>query len=118
MCNPWCLEFASLVPPFFQNPARILEVGSCNVNGSMRDVLSECADEYIGVDLFEQLFIQLQRSFFEMRNFVQVLKILPVQSTPSDNIVRVFNRDVCHVVGNFIRFPSGFKIARTCFFFD
>jgi len=53
MCNHWCLEFASLAPSFFQNPARILEVGSCNVNGSMRDVLSECADEYIGVDLFD-----------------------------------------------------------------
>lgn len=53
MCNQWCLEFASLVPPFFQNPGRILEVGSCNVNGSIREVLSEYADEYIGVDLFD-----------------------------------------------------------------
>nr|NJM00998.1 glycosyltransferase [Desulfobacula sp.] len=53
MCNQWCLEFASFTLPFFQHPARILEVGSCNINGSIRDVLSEYADEYIGVDLFD-----------------------------------------------------------------
>ena len=53
MCNQWCLEFGSNALSFFQKPVRILEVGSRNVNGSIRDVLSECANEYIGVDLFD-----------------------------------------------------------------
>lgn len=53
MCNHWCLEFASNSLLSVRKPARILEVGSRNVNGSIRDVLSECASEYIGVDLFD-----------------------------------------------------------------
>src|SRR3989338_7333868 len=53
MCNQWCLDFGSNALPLLQNPARILEVGSRNVNGSIREVLSECAGEYIGVDLFD-----------------------------------------------------------------
>lgn len=52
MCNQWCLEFGSKPISFLQKPARILEVGSRNVNGTVRDVLSHCASEYIGVDLF------------------------------------------------------------------
>lgn len=53
MCNQWCFEFASNSISLLQKPTRILEVGSRNVNGTIRDVLSECASEYIGVDLFD-----------------------------------------------------------------
>jgi SAM-dependent methyltransferase len=53
MCNQWCLEFGSKPISFLQKPARILEVGSRNVNGTVRDVLSKYASEYIGVDLFD-----------------------------------------------------------------
>jgi GT2 family glycosyltransferase len=53
MCNQWCLEFASDSLPLLQKSARVLEVGSRNVNGSVREVLSGLAGEYIGVDLFD-----------------------------------------------------------------
>ena len=54
MCNAWCLEFAEIVPPILGNEfPSILEVGSRDINGSVREVLSECAGEYIGVDMCE-----------------------------------------------------------------
>jgi len=53
MCNQWCLEFGRLSFSSLQKPSRILEVGSRNVNGSMRDILTEYASDYIGVDLFD-----------------------------------------------------------------
>lgn len=52
MCNQWCMEFARFVYPFLQKSARVLEVGSRNVNGSIRDMFSVYVSEYIGVDLF------------------------------------------------------------------
>jgi len=53
MCNQWCFEFGIDSLPYIQKSAKILEVGSRNVNGSMRDVLSERASEYVGIDLFD-----------------------------------------------------------------
>lgn len=53
MCNQWCLEFGKNAITFLPKPGRILEVGSRNVNGSIRDVLSKCTGEYVGVDLFD-----------------------------------------------------------------
>lgn len=52
MCNEWCLEFASNAASFIRKSKKTLEVGSRNVNGSIRDVLSESTNEYVGVDLF------------------------------------------------------------------
>lgn len=53
MCNHWCIEVANSLLDKIPVGARILEVGSRNVNGSVRAVLESRAAEYLGVDLFE-----------------------------------------------------------------
>ncbi|MBN9127676.1 MAG: hypothetical protein J0I90_08870, partial [Nitrosospira sp.] len=53
MCNAWCLEFAQLALSHIGENAKILEVGSRNVNGTTREVLSGHAREYIGIDISE-----------------------------------------------------------------
>lgn len=53
MCNSWCLEFAKLTLPYIDSKVDILEVGSRNVNGTIRDVLSIHAKRYIGIDICE-----------------------------------------------------------------
>lgn len=55
MCNTWCHKFVSDSLPHWPRYAEILEVGSRNVNGSPRDVLSSkgyVPSLYIGVDLY------------------------------------------------------------------
>lgn len=47
MCNSWCLEFAKLTLPYIDSKVDILEVGSRNVNGTIRDVLSIHAKRYM-----------------------------------------------------------------------
>jgi SAM-dependent methyltransferase len=53
MCNAWCLEFARLALSHIGENAKILEVGSRDVNGTTKEVLSRRAREYIGIDIFE-----------------------------------------------------------------
>ena len=53
MCNHWCLELTNYVLDKIAVDARILEVGSRNVNGSVRGILEPKAMQYIGVDLCE-----------------------------------------------------------------
>jgi SAM-dependent methyltransferase len=55
VCNPQCIEFVRTSFLNEQlNGARILEVGSLNVNGSPRQVVTELGPaEYIGVDIVE-----------------------------------------------------------------
>lgn len=38
---------------FVKEPGRVLEVGSLNVNGTVRDVFQPMASEYIGIDMTE-----------------------------------------------------------------
>ena len=51
MCNRWCLDFAARALPHLQGRPRTLEVGSLDVNGSVRDVLAGAAGAYHGVDI-------------------------------------------------------------------
>jgi O-antigen biosynthesis protein len=49
MCNAWCLEFAKQQLPFVSAGGSVLEVGSKNVNGTVRQFFAP--RPYIGVDL-------------------------------------------------------------------
>ena len=51
MCNAWCLEFAQLVFPHILNKGKVLEVGSFDINGTTRELLSAIASKYVGVDI-------------------------------------------------------------------
>lgn len=51
MCNRWCLEFGEQLVPLMSPGVRVLEVGSRDVNGTLRSVLGELVDEYVGVDI-------------------------------------------------------------------
>ncbi len=51
MCNRWCLDFARRLPPLLAKGTRMLEVGSRNVNGSVRDILEPHGASYCGVDI-------------------------------------------------------------------
>jgi len=51
MCNNWCYKFGELLDKHASNGIAVLEVGSRNVNGSLRDVLETKVMEYIGVDI-------------------------------------------------------------------
>lgn len=53
MCNAWCFDFAELVRPHLRGETSILEVGSRDVNGTLRSTFSDAAKEYVGVDLFD-----------------------------------------------------------------
>ena len=53
MCNHWCIEVANSLLDNIPVGVRILEVGSRNVNGSVRKVLEPKSINYVGVDLFE-----------------------------------------------------------------
>lgn len=68
MCNKWCFEFASNNLPLMEKSERLLEVGSRNINGSIRDVLSECTNEYIGVDLFAGPGVDVVCDVLELTN--------------------------------------------------
>lgn len=51
MCNTWCLEFTKKILPHFKGMS-ILEVGSRDVNGSVKPLFDEVPNlEYLGVDL-------------------------------------------------------------------
>lgn len=51
MCNRWCLDFAARALPYLRPGAAMLEVGSLDVNGTVRDVLAGAATSYYGVDI-------------------------------------------------------------------
>jgi SAM-dependent methyltransferase len=51
MCNRWCLDFAARALPHLAGRPRTLEVGSLDVNGTVRDVLAAAAGAYHGVDI-------------------------------------------------------------------
>jgi hypothetical protein len=51
MCNRWCLDFASRALPHLGRGPRTLEVGSLDVNGTVRDVFAGVAGAYHGVDI-------------------------------------------------------------------
>jgi hypothetical protein len=51
MCNQWCLDFASRALPHCGPRVRVLEVGSLDVNGTVRSVLEKAAASYHGVDI-------------------------------------------------------------------
>ena len=53
MCNPACIDFAaSVLRPLDVRGKRVIEVGSMNVNGSLRDTIEAMSPaSYVGVDL-------------------------------------------------------------------
>jgi len=51
MCNQWCLEFSKRALGHLGSPSRMLEVGSLDVNGSVRSVLGDAVSSYFGVDI-------------------------------------------------------------------
>mgnify|MGYP002401000057 CR=1 FL=1 len=53
MCNHWCFEVVDGLLAQMPLNAQVLEVGSRDVNGSVRKILEPKSAEYIGVDLFE-----------------------------------------------------------------
>jgi O-antigen biosynthesis protein len=53
MCNLWCFEMVDGLLAQMPSNAQVLEVGSRNVNGSVRKILEPKSLNYVGVDLFE-----------------------------------------------------------------
>lgn len=53
MCNRWCIDVVNGLLDKIAVGAQMLEVGSRNVNGSVRRVLEVRAGEYIGIDLLD-----------------------------------------------------------------
>ena len=53
MCNAWCFDFAELMIPHLDDASRFLEVGSRDVNGTLRTTFSGISKEYVGIDLFD-----------------------------------------------------------------
>jgi len=51
MCNRWCLDFAARALPHVPAGSRTLEIGSLDVNGTVRDVLAGPSAAYHGVDI-------------------------------------------------------------------
>jgi len=53
MCNHWCIDVVNGLLDKIPVGAQMLEVGSRNVNGSVRRVLEARAGEYVGIDLLD-----------------------------------------------------------------
>lgn len=51
MCNQWCLQFSTRALGHLGASARMLEVGSLDVNGTVRSVLGQAVSSYYGVDI-------------------------------------------------------------------
>jgi hypothetical protein len=51
MCNLWCLEFVQDTLKFWKDSPIVLEVGSKNVNGTVRSICEPGSLKYIGVDI-------------------------------------------------------------------
>lgn len=51
MCNAWCRGFVEKTVPQWPATPAVLEVGSRNVNGSVRDILAPLVSRYVGCDL-------------------------------------------------------------------
>lgn len=49
------MSFVAGLPKELWTGKRVLEVGSCNVNGSVRSIIQSSAKEYVGVDIDEGL---------------------------------------------------------------
>lgn len=53
MCNAWCMAWGKQAQPHVKKGARILEVGSRDVGGSLRAIFSDPESEYVSVDVLE-----------------------------------------------------------------
>ncbi|MBT9161783.1 MAG: putative teichuronic acid biosynthesis glycosyltransferase TuaH [Dehalococcoidia bacterium] len=53
MCNAWCYDFGKKAKKYIIPSYTLLEVGSRDVNGTLRDLLMDSVREYVGVDLFD-----------------------------------------------------------------
>jgi SAM-dependent methyltransferase len=51
VCNQWCLDFTRRALPHVSGRPRVLEVGSLDVNGSVRTDLGPLAASYVGIDI-------------------------------------------------------------------
>ena len=53
MCNQWCIDFTQKAKTFINHGINILEVGSLDVNGSVRFVFSDISSSYLGIDIVD-----------------------------------------------------------------
>ncbi|MDR7946051.1 methyltransferase domain-containing protein [Achromobacter aegrifaciens] len=53
MCNAWCMDWGKEALPHVKKGARVLEVGSRDVNGTLRTIFADPQSEYVGIDIFE-----------------------------------------------------------------
>jgi hypothetical protein len=51
MCDPWTIDFTHSSLKYWPKNARVLDVGSLNVNGTTRDICVGKFKEYIGLDM-------------------------------------------------------------------
>lgn len=51
MCGPWCFQIVRRSLEYWPTSPQVLEVGSYNVNGSVRGVGEPLAASYLGVDI-------------------------------------------------------------------
>lgn len=53
MCGPWCFDIVRRSLPYWPPAPDVLEVGSYNVNGSVRGIGEPISRSYLGVDIQE-----------------------------------------------------------------
>lgn len=53
MCNAWCVAWGKQAQPHLKKGARLLEVGSRDVSGTLRAIFSDPEGEYVGIDVLE-----------------------------------------------------------------
>jgi len=68
MCNQWCFEMVDGLLARMPLNAQVLEVGSRNVNGSVRRILEPKSAKYIGVDLFEGIGVDVVLDVAHLRD--------------------------------------------------
>ncbi len=59
MCNQWCIDFTLKAKTFLKHGINILEVGSLDVNGSVRFMFSDISSSYLGVDILDGLGVDM-----------------------------------------------------------
>ena len=63
------MSFVAGLPKELWTGKRVLEVGSCNVNGSVRSIIQPSAKEYIGVDIVQGPGVDIKLDATELQGF-------------------------------------------------
>lgn len=53
MCNAWYMAWGKQAQPHVRRSARVLEVGSHDRSGSLREIFADFAGEFVGIDVIE-----------------------------------------------------------------